>query len=126
VTEEEAEPQQGEEGEEEEGEGEELPEEDPEAEDDETPSATKPSRPRPKLKASNSGADIMLGLETDEGQSAEVEIDTADQELSELMPEGASCPGLIPMCPHGSYRVSYQLRVSRLLAFFFTQILLTS
>ncbi|XP_076441603.1 uncharacterized protein LOC143280802 [Babylonia areolata] len=48
-------------------------------------STTEDERPRPKLTASNSGADIMLGLETDEGQSAEVEIDTADQE--ELMPE---------------------------------------
>lgn len=52
----------------------------------EGPSATENQRPRPKLTASNSGADIMLGLETEEGQSAEVEIDTADQE--ELMPEG--------------------------------------
>lgn len=32
----------------------------------------------------------MLGLETDEGQSAEVEIDAADQE--ELMPEGQCRP----------------------------------
>ena len=53
-----------------------------------TPSTTEDQRPRPKLTASNSGADIMLGLETDEGQSAEVEIDAADQE--ELMPEGQS------------------------------------
>ena len=32
----------------------------------------------------------MLGLETEEGQSAEVEIDAADQE--ELMPEGQCMP----------------------------------
>ncbi|PVD26523.1 hypothetical protein C0Q70_14200 [Pomacea canaliculata] len=56
-----------------------------EVEESEGPSTTENQRPRPKLTASNSGADIMLGLETEEGQSAEVEIDTADQE--ELMPE---------------------------------------
>ena len=58
--------------------------------DDNSPSTTEDQRPRPKLTASNSGADIMLGLETDEGQSAEVEIDAADQE--ELMPEGQCRP----------------------------------
>ena len=30
--------------------------------------------------ASNSGADITIGLETDEGETAAVEIDEADQE----------------------------------------------
>ena len=58
--------------------------------DDNSPSTTEDQRPRPKLTASNSGADIMLGLETEEGQSAEVEIDAADQE--ELMPEGQCMP----------------------------------
>ena len=57
-----------------------------ENEEDMRPSTTENSRPRPKLTTSNSGADIMLGLETDEGTSAEVEIDAADQD--ELIPEG--------------------------------------
>ncbi|KAK7104428.1 hypothetical protein V1264_019148 [Littorina saxatilis] len=60
-------------------------------EDDIAPSTTEDQKPRPKLTASNSGADIMLGLETEEGQSAEVEIDTADQE--ELMPEAEAPKG---------------------------------
>ncbi|XP_012938471.1 uncharacterized protein LOC101859859 [Aplysia californica] len=42
-------------------------------------------RPRPRLTTSNSGADIMLGLETDEGKSAEVEIDSLESD--ELQPE---------------------------------------
>ncbi|XP_059163721.1 uncharacterized protein LOC131946798 [Physella acuta] len=42
-------------------------------------------RPRPRLTTSNSGADIMLGLETDDGKSAEVEIDSL--ETDELQPE---------------------------------------
>ncbi|KAK3803780.1 hypothetical protein RRG08_026016 [Elysia crispata] len=41
--------------------------------------------PRPLLKTSNSGADIMLGLETDEGKTAEVEIDSLESD--ELQPE---------------------------------------
>ncbi|CAL1534988.1 unnamed protein product [Lymnaea stagnalis] len=42
-------------------------------------------RPRPRLTTSNSGADIMLGLETDDGKSAEVEIDSLESD--ELQPE---------------------------------------
>uniref|UniRef100_A0A2C9K3E0 Uncharacterized protein n=1 Tax=Biomphalaria glabrata TaxID=6526 RepID=A0A2C9K3E0_BIOGL len=42
-------------------------------------------RPRVKLTTSNSGADIMLGLETDDGKSAEVEIDSL--ETDDLQPE---------------------------------------
>ncbi|CAG5132528.1 unnamed protein product, partial [Candidula unifasciata] len=42
-------------------------------------------RPRPKLTTSNSRAEIMLGLETDDGKSAEVEIDSL--ETDELQPE---------------------------------------
>ncbi|GFR75713.1 hypothetical protein ElyMa_003926800 [Elysia marginata] len=41
--------------------------------------------PRPRLVTSNSGADIMLGLETDEGKTAEVEIDSLESD--ELQPE---------------------------------------
>ncbi|XP_076464684.1 uncharacterized protein LOC143296547 [Babylonia areolata] len=41
--------------------------------------------PRHRLTTSHSRSEIMLGLQTDEGQSAEVEIDSADQE--DLMPE---------------------------------------
>ena len=41
---------------------------------------------RPTLSHSNSGADIMLGLETDDGATAEVEIDSL--ETDELQPEG--------------------------------------
>ncbi|CAG5133931.1 unnamed protein product [Candidula unifasciata] len=42
-------------------------------------------RPRRRLTTSNSGAEIMLGLETDDGKSAEVEIDSL--ETDELQPE---------------------------------------
>nr|KAG5712890.1 hypothetical protein BaRGS_007487 [Batillaria attramentaria] len=56
-------------------------------------STTEDSKPRPKLTASNSGADIMLGLETEEGQCAEVEIDTADQD--ELLPEAEAPKGRV-------------------------------
>ncbi|BFZ07590.1 hypothetical protein BsWGS_10629 [Bradybaena similaris] len=42
-------------------------------------------RTRPKLTTSNSGAEIMLGLQTDDGKSAEVEIDSL--ETDELQPE---------------------------------------
>uniref|UniRef100_A0A0B7AKK1 Uncharacterized protein n=1 Tax=Arion vulgaris TaxID=1028688 RepID=A0A0B7AKK1_9EUPU len=40
---------------------------------------------RPRLTTSNSGAEIMLGLETDDGKSAEVEIDSLESD--ELQPE---------------------------------------
>jgi hypothetical protein len=40
---------------------------------------------RPRLTTSSSGADIMLGLETDDGKTAEVEIDSL--ETDELQPE---------------------------------------
>ncbi|KAL8615657.1 hypothetical protein ACOMHN_034807 [Nucella lapillus] len=48
------------------------------------------SDPRHRLTTSHSRSEIMLGLQTDEGQSAEVEIDTADQDDDEddLLPEG--------------------------------------
>ncbi|RUS71789.1 hypothetical protein EGW08_020442 [Elysia chlorotica] len=47
--------------------------------------ASESRSPRPRLVTSNSGADIMLGLETDEGKTAEVEIDSL--ETDELQPE---------------------------------------
>ncbi|GFN76441.1 hypothetical protein PoB_000294700 [Plakobranchus ocellatus] len=50
-----------------------------------TTSSSESAAPRRRLTTSNSGADIMLGLETEEGKTAEVEIDSL--ETDELQPE---------------------------------------